>query len=97
MYVVTNTLTVPAEQAARVEQGFAHSVESMKRIPGCADFTLLREERAAGEIPVYVAMTTWEDEAAFKAWVASDAFRHAHANAGQSGAMGEVHAYTVVF
>lgn len=97
MYVVTNTLTVPAEHAERVEQGFAHSVERMKQIPGCVRFTLLKEQGAAGDMPVYVAMTTWEDEAAFKGWVASDAFRHAHANAGQSGAMGEVHSYTVVF
>ena len=27
MYVVTNTLRVPAEHAANVEHGFSHSVE----------------------------------------------------------------------
>jgi heme oxygenase (staphylobilin-producing) len=96
MYVVTNTLRVPAEHAANVEHGFSHSVDRMKQIPGCLNFTLLKEEGVEGN-PVYVAMTHWQDEAAFRAWVASEDFRRAHANAGQSGAMGEVHSYSVVF
>jgi heme oxygenase (staphylobilin-producing) len=96
MYVVTNTLRVPAAHATNVEQGFSHSVDRMKQIPGCVHFTLLKEAGVEGD-PVYVAMTHWESEDAFKAWVASDDFRRAHANAGQSGAMGEVHSYTVAF
>jgi len=96
MYVVTNTLRVPADHAANLERGFSHSVERMKQTPGCVNFTLLKEAKVDGD-PVYVAMTHWKDEAAFNAWVASEDFRRAHANAGQSGAMGEVHSYTVVF
>lgn len=95
MYVVTNTLRVPAEHAAQLEQGFAHSVDRMRQIPGCLNFTLLKEEETQGH-SIYVAMTHWEDEAAFNAWLGSEDFRRAHAHAGQSGAMGEVHRYAVV-
>ena len=95
MYVVANTLRVPAERAGRIEQGFAHAAERMRQVPGCASFTLLKEEGTSGE-SVYVAMTHWQDEASFKAWTASDAFRQAHAGAGDSGASGELHTYTVV-
>ena len=96
MYVVMNRLTVPVEQAGHLEQGFSHSAGRMHEVPGCLNFNLLKEERIDGEA-VYVALTEWETEAAFRAWTESDAFRRAHANAGQSGAMGEVHMYTAVF
>ncbi len=96
MYVVMNRLTVAPEQAGRLEEGFAQSAGRMRAVPGCRDFTLLKEEGVAGDT-VYVALTQWEDEAAFTAWTQSESFRRAHANAGQSGAMGEVHAYTAIF
>ncbi len=96
MYVVMNRLTVATEHAGRLEEGFAHSAGRMREIPGCVHFSLLKEAGVEGE-SVYVALTQWEDEAAFRAWTESDAFRRSHANAGQSGAMGEVHRYTSVF
>ena len=95
MYVVANTLRVPTARAAPVEQGFAHAAERMREIPGCLSFTVLKEEGTTGDA-VHVAMTHWQDAAAFRAWAASDAFHQAHAGAGESGATGEVHAYTVV-
>ena len=96
MYVVMNRLTVAPEQASHLEQGFAHSAGRMRAVPGCLDFKLLKEEGVTGDT-VYVALTQWDDEAAFTAWTESESFRRAHANAGQSGAMGEVHAYTTIF
>ena len=95
MYVVTNTLRVPAEGAARIEQGFAHAGGRMRQIPGCVSFHLLKEEAADGQA-VYIAMTHWQDEASFQAWVRSEDFRRAHANAADSDASGEVHTYTVL-
>lgn len=94
MYVVMNRLTVAPEGAAGLEVGFAHSGERMRQTPGCVGFQLLREE-AEGD-PVYLAVTQWRDKEAFTAWTRSDAFRRAHANAGSSGAMGELHIYTAV-
>ncbi len=96
MYVVMNRLTVAPEQAANLEQGFSHSAGRMRAVPGCLNFNLLKEEGVAGDT-VYVALTQWEDEAAFTAWTQSESFRRAHANSGQSGAMGEVHHYNAIF
>ncbi len=96
MYVVMNRLTVAPEHAENLEHGFSHSAGRMREVPGCVNFNLLKEEGVAGDT-VYVALTQWQDKAAFKAWTESESFRRAHANAGQSGAMGEVHAYTAIF
>ncbi len=96
MYVVMNRLTVPPEQAEHLEHGFSQSAGRMRAVDGCLAFQLLKEDNVAGNT-VYVALTQWKDEAAFTTWTESDAFRRAHANAGQSGAMGEVHRYRAVF
>lgn len=96
MYVVMNRLTVAPENAGHLEQGFAHSAARMRETAGCNDFHLLKEMGTEGDA-VYMVLTEWADEAAFHAWAESDAFRRAHANAGQSGAMGEVHTYTAIF
>ena len=96
MYVVMNRLTVAPENAGHLEQGFAHSAGRMREVPGCGNFHLLKEADTQGDT-VYMVLTEWEDEAAFHDWAESDAFRRAHANAGQSGAMGEVHTYTAIF
>ncbi len=95
MFVVTNTLRVPSEHAAHIEQAFSSSSEHMKQIEGCVGFQLLRETKGEHE-QVYVAMTTWQDERAFKDWMESADFRRAHANTGDSPASGEVHSYEVV-
>lgn len=94
MYVVMNKLTVPPEGAAGLEAGFAHSAGRMRQIPGCVNFQLLKEE-AEGH-PVYLVITHWQDKDAFHAWTKSEAFRRAHANAGDTGAMGELHMYDAV-
>lgn len=95
MYVVTNTIRVPAAHASQIERGFGGSAERMGQVTGCLGFMLLKDEAASDPL-VYVALTRWEDEAAFNKWASSDAFRHAHANQGESGASGEVHRYTVI-
>lgn len=96
MYVVMNRLTVAPENAGHLEQGFAQSAGRMRAVPGCGDFHLLKETSTEGDA-IYMVVTEWENEAAFRAWTESDAFHRAHANAGQSGAMGEVHLYTAIF
>jgi len=95
MYVVTNTIRVPAEHAAHIERGFGGSAERMKQVTGCLGFMFLKEE-ATSDVLVYVALTQWEDEAAFTAWLSSDAFRNAHSGQGDSGASGEIHQYRVI-
>mgnify|MGYP006275707447 CR=1 FL=1 len=86
MYLVMNVITTTPERASHLEQAFAPSPERMKAIPGFIRFELLRERGEEGAPPRYSAATWWEDEAAFKAWTESEAFRAAHARAGSSGA-----------
>ena len=95
MFVVTNTLRVPAEHADHITNAFRGSDEHMTQLEGCIDFKLLREAKGEGE-PVFVAMTTWRDEESFRTWMQSEDFRKAHANAANSPAQGEVHQYEVV-
>jgi len=94
MYVVTNTIRVPAEHAGRIEQGFSGAAERMAQVAGCVGFLFLKDEDAGEQIR-YVALTQWENEAAFNAWISSDSFRHAHAG-GNPSASGEIHRYTVI-
>lgn len=96
MYVVMNKLTVASANAGRIEEGFSRSAERMRGVPGCVSFTFLKEDGIEGD-PVYISMTQWESEDAFRAWTQSESFRNAHANAGQTGAHGELHLYRTVF
>jgi heme-degrading monooxygenase HmoA len=95
MYVVTNTIRVPAAHAAHIEHGFSGSAERMSQVAGCIGFMFLKDEAASDPL-VYVALTQWEDEEAFTAWVSSDSFRSAHANPGNPAAAGEIHRYSVI-
>ena len=83
MYVVMNRLTVAPENAGHLEQGFAHSAGRMREVPGCGDFHLLKEADVEGDA-VYMVVTEWADEAAFRAWTESEAFRKAHAQGGHT-------------
>lgn len=95
MFVVTNTMHVPAEHVPHIAQAFRGSDEHMKQVKGCLDFKLMMEEKGEGE-PVFVAMTTWEDEESFRNWLQSDEFQQSHASAAGSSIVGEMHSYEVV-
>lgn len=96
MYVVTNTIQVPAGHAAQVETGFSGSAARMRQVPGCIGFLFLKEEASADPC-VYTALTQWEDEAAFTTWLASDQFRQAHTGGANDRASGgDVKRYTVI-
>ena len=76
MKVVINRLTLPAEYAEHLEQAFGRTSGGMADVPGCRGFQLLRRD-GGGE---YLVLTIWEDQAAFEAWRASDAFQRAHSS-----------------
>jgi heme-degrading monooxygenase HmoA len=95
MYVVTNTIRVPAAHASHVEAGFSGSAERMRQVPGCTGFLFLKEDSDTDPC-VYTALTQWEDEAAFTTWLASDQFRQSHSGANDRASGGEVRRYTVI-
>jgi heme-degrading monooxygenase HmoA len=48
-------------------------------VPGFREFHLLRGPLDEEGHRLYASHTVWQDEASFKAWTASEAFRRAHA------------------
>ena len=93
MFVAMNRLTAPRELAGRIEQGFAGASGSMQALPGFAGFRLLRARDQSGDEALYIAETTWQDEASYQAWIQGDAFARAHS--GASG--GPLHATLELF
>lgn len=52
-------------------------------VPGFKDFHLLRGA-TTDEYTLFASHSVWESKDAFEAWTHSEAFRKAHANAGQT-------------
>ncbi|MBL0388323.1 antibiotic biosynthesis monooxygenase [Tumebacillus sp. ITR2] len=94
MFVSMNRLTVPAEYREHLEGRFATAGERMSQVAGCLEYQFLVPTEG-DELVVY---TKWEDEAAYKAWVESDSFTKAHANANpNSPVKGDLRLYNVKF
>jgi heme-degrading monooxygenase HmoA len=95
MYVVTNTIRVPAAHVAHVEASFGGSAARMRQVPGCSGFMFLKEEGESDPC-VYTALTQWDDEAAFTTWLASDQFRQSHSGANDRASGGEIRRYALI-
>lgn len=99
-----NVLTARDGAAADLEAAFAGRARRLAEVPGFAGYELLRRDAgAAADGPgEYVVMTHWTGEAAYRAWVGSDAFRASHRArdarpAGESpAAASELRTYTVL-
>lgn len=77
MFVATNRLYVPAERAEEFERHFRDNMRTfLPGVPGLKRSTLLRPTK---ENDPYVSVNEFESEEAFRAWVASDSFKAAHA------------------
>jgi heme-degrading monooxygenase HmoA len=71
-----NAITVPDERREAFEERFAARAGEVSRMEGFEEFQLLRPSEGQDKYLVY---TRWESQAAFDAWVNSDAFRRGHA------------------
>ncbi|TWP51783.1 antibiotic biosynthesis monooxygenase [Lentzea tibetensis] len=77
MFIATNRLFVPAERAEEFERHFRDNMRTfLPGVPGLLRSTLLRPTRP--DQP-YVSTNEFESEEDFRAWVASDSFKQAHA------------------
>ncbi len=96
MFVVHNRIDTPAEQAEAFERGFASSMQAnLAEVPGLVRSTLMRPSE---EGQPYVAAMEFDSRDSFLAWMRSDSFRAAHANADAPGmkAPTNVESFTVV-
>jgi heme-degrading monooxygenase HmoA len=77
MFIATNRLFVPVDRAIEFEEKFRANMRTyLPGVPGLRRSTLLRPTKA--DQP-YVSINEFDTEADFRAWVASDSFREAHA------------------
>jgi len=83
MYIAMNRFTVPTTNAQAFEALWLNRDSQLKGMDGFVEFHMLKGPEAEGMI-LYASHTVWADEAAFRAWTRSDAFRASHRNAGSS-------------
>ncbi|MFN8657634.1 MAG: antibiotic biosynthesis monooxygenase [Candidatus Obscuribacterales bacterium] len=85
MFISINHIPVKAGREADFEKMFRERDRSVEHQPGFHSLDVLKpgSRMVMGSAPEscgneYQVLTRWEDEAAFKAWVHSDAFKKAH-------------------
>ena len=83
MYIAMNRFRVHKDQAQEFEQVWLGRESYLHEMPGFIAFHLLRgPERPDHQL--YSSHTVWRTHADFEAWTKSEAFRKAHARAGDS-------------
>jgi heme-degrading monooxygenase HmoA len=74
-----NAITVPEGSGDELARRFASRVGAVDNSEGFEGFELLKPTDGRG---VWLVMTRWRDEEAFRSWVDSPAFAHGHQGAG---------------
>lgn len=81
MYIAMNRFRVAKGAEAEFERIWAERDTHLGAVPGFMEFHLLCGP-AAEDHTLYASHTLWESHGDFEAWTKSDAFRKAHAAAG---------------
>ncbi len=79
--VKINVIEVPEGRGEVLEERFAARAGEVEHVDGFESFELLRPTEGTDR---YLVVTRWRDDAAFQAWLNSDAFRKGHAQSGSS-------------
>ena len=74
--VKINVIEVPAGRGEVLEERFASRAGDVEQVDGFESFELLRPTEGTDR---YLVVTRWRDDAAFQAWLTSDAFTRGHA------------------
>ncbi|TMV55243.1 antibiotic biosynthesis monooxygenase, partial [Thioclava sp. BHET1] len=83
MFIAMNRFRVLPEKTEVFERVWRERESHLSSVPGFVEFHLLRgPEREDHRL--YASHTVWTDRAAFEAWTQSEAFRAAHARAGEA-------------
>ncbi|MGR3497122.1 antibiotic biosynthesis monooxygenase family protein [Citreimonas sp.] len=86
MYLTMNRFKVATDRTDAFEALWKSRDSHLKEVPGFVQFALLKGP-AGDDHVLYASHTVWRDEAAFRDWTKSEAFRAAHAGAKSSGDM----------
>lgn len=84
MYIAMNHFRVDAAHTSDFEAAWRERPSYLSEVPGFREFHLLRGAREPDGTVAYASHTVWEDEASFRAWTESEAFRKAHAGGGRT-------------
>lgn len=84
MYIAMNQFRVIADKTGEFERAWRERDTFLAEVPGFEEFHLLRGPEEDG-VRLYASHTLWKDEASFRAWTESEAFRKAHAQGRLSG------------
>lgn len=77
MFIVANRVPVAAGWEDKFEARFAQRAGQIDKQPGFVRMQILRPD---SEDTPYIVLTTWQDKAAFEAWVGGEDFKLAHSN-----------------
>jgi len=81
MFIAMNRFQVRRGHEAEFERVWTERDSQLNRVPGFVEFHLLRGPEAEDHT-LYASHTVWASREAFEAWTRSEAFRQAHASAG---------------
>ncbi|MDE0706136.1 MAG: antibiotic biosynthesis monooxygenase [Rhodospirillaceae bacterium] len=82
MFVAMNRFRIVQGREADFERVWTERDTHLDGVPGFLEFRLLRGPEA-DDHTLYASHSIWTDRDAFEAWTRSDAFRKAHAGAGE--------------
>lgn len=85
MFVAMNHFHVNADRGEDFERAWRERDTYLEGVDGFQSFHLLAGPVQEDGGLLYASHTVWRDEAAFRAWVESDAFRKAHAQGKLTG------------
>jgi len=86
MYIAMNHFRVKPDATQDFERAWRERESFLQNTPGFQTFHLLRGPLEA-DAQLYASHTTWDNEASFRAWTESEAFRKAHAGGGRTTPM----------
>ncbi len=84
MYIAMNRFKVALGSEADFEHIWKSRESHLNSVPGFIEFHLLKGPQRADHV-LYASHSVWENQASFEAWTKSEAFRAAHAQAGNRG------------
>ncbi len=82
MYIAMNRFKVVKGREAEFEAVWTGRESHLAGVPGFKEFRLLKGPETEGHT-LYASHSVWASEDAFRAWTKSEAFRKAHAQAGE--------------
>ncbi|MCB2073335.1 MAG: antibiotic biosynthesis monooxygenase [Novosphingobium sp.] len=83
MFIAMNRFQVKPGEEEAFETVWKNRDSYLEDVPGFIEFNLLRGP-SAEDHTLYATHTLWESRDAFEAWTKSEAFRKAHAGAGDN-------------